>query len=314
MGGSARAHSYLHHRNPILASMYIDPFLKYIAHEKRYSRHTLVAYETDLLQFRDFMSVTYELDLAAVKYMHVRDFIAHLMETEVGANSIGRKLSTLRSFYKYLCQRQLLESNPLRLIKAPKAAKRLPVFVDSQKMDDLLDSAEIFDESFASIRDRLIIETLFGTGIRLAELIGLKEVDVDRYGNTIKVLGKGNKERIVPMTKPMAEQLAGYLLEKSKQAFSTSSDALIVTDRGAKLSPPFVYKTVKRYLSMVSTQEKLSPHVLRHSYATSLLNRGADLNAIKELLGHASLAATQVYTHNSIEQLKEIYNQSHPKA
>ena len=294
--------------------MYIDTFLKYIAHEKRYSGHTLVAYETDLLQFRDFMTVTYELDLAEVKYIHVRDYIAHLMETEVGANSIGRKLSTLRSFYKYLCQRQGLGSNPLRLIKAPKVPKRLPVFVDAEKMDALLDSGEIFDNSFASMRDRLIIETLFGTGIRLAELIGLREADVDRYANTIKVLGKGNKERIVPMTKPLAEQLEAYLLEKGRQAFSKSSDALIVTDRGAKLSPPFVYKTVKRYLSMVSTQEKLSPHVLRHSYATSLLNRGADLNAIKELLGHASLAATQVYTHNSIEQLKEIYNQAHPKA
>jgi integrase/recombinase XerC len=294
--------------------MYIDPFLKYIAHEKRYSRHTLVAYETDLLQFQDFMAVTYELDLAGVQYMHVRDYIAHMMETEVGASSIGRKLSTLRSFYKYLCQRQVLESNPLRLIKAPKVPKRLPVFVDAQKMDSLLDSEEIFDQSFASMRDRLIIETLFGTGIRLSELIGLKEGDVDRYANTIKVLGKGNKERIVPMTKPMAEQLPVYLLEKGKQAFSKRTDALIVTDRGAKLSPPFVYKTVKRYLSMVSTQERLSPHVLRHSYATSLLNRGADLNAIKELLGHASLAATQVYTHNSIDQLKEIYNQAHPKA
>lgn len=294
--------------------MYIEPFLKYIAHEKRYSKHTLLAYETDLLQFQDFMAVTCELDLAGVKYMHVRDYIAHLMETEVGANSIGRKLSTLRSFYKYLCQRQVLDSNPLRLIKAPKVPKRLPVFVDSEKMDALLDSAEIFDSSFASMRDRLIIETLFGTGIRLSELIGLKESDIDQYGNTIKVLGKGNKERIVPMTKPMAEQLLVYLLEKGKQAFSKSTDALIVTDRGAKLSPPFVYKTVRRYLSLVSTQEKLSPHVLRHSYATSLLNRGADLNAIKELLGHASLAATQVYTHNSLEELKKIYNQAHPKA
>ena len=294
--------------------MYIDPFLTYLAHEKRYSKHTLVAYETDLLQFQDFMALTYELDLAGVKYMHVRDFIAHLMNTEVGASSIGRKLSTLRSFYKYLCQRQVLDSNPLRLIKAPKVPKRLPVFVDSEKMDTLLDSAEIFDDSFASMRDRLIMETLFGTGIRLSELIGLKEADVDQYGNTIKVLGKGNKERIIPMTKPMADQLPAYLLEKSKQAFSKSTDALIVTDRGARLSPPFVYKTVKGYLSKVSTQEKLSPHVLRHSYATSLLNRGADLNAIKELLGHASLAATQVYTHNSIEELKAIYNQAHPKA
>jgi integrase/recombinase XerC len=294
--------------------MLIDPFLKYIAQEKRYSKHTLLAYTTDLLQFQDYISVTYELDLAAVKYIQVRDYIAHLMEDEVGASSIGRKLSTLRSFYKYLCREQVISSSPMGLIKAPKAPKRLPVFVDEQKMDTLLDSEAIFDNSFPSMRDRLIIETLFGTGIRLSELIGLKESDVDRYANTIKVLGKGNKERIIPMTKPLVNQLETYLIEKERQDFNNKADVLIVTDKGAKLNANFVYKTVKRYLSMVSTQEKLSPHVLRHSYATSLLNRGADLNAIKELLGHASLAATQVYTHNSIETLKTIYKQAHPKA
>jgi integrase/recombinase XerC len=294
--------------------MLIDPFLKYIAQEKRYSKHTLLAYTTDLRQFQDYISVTYELDLAAVKYIHVRDYIAHLMEDEVGASSIGRKLSTLRSFYKYLCREQVIPSSPMGLIKAPKAPKRLPVFVDEQKMDTLLDSEEIFDNSFPSMRDRLIIETLFGTGIRLSELIGLKESNVDRYANTIKVLGKGNKERIIPMTKPLVNQLETYLIEKERQDFNNKADVLIVTDKGAKLNANFVYKTVKRYLSMVSTQEKLSPHVLRHSYATSLLNRGADLNAIKELLGHASLAATQVYTHNSIETLKTIYKQAHPKA
>jgi integrase/recombinase XerC len=294
--------------------MLIESFLKYIAEEKRYSKHTSVAYTGDLTQFKDFITVNYELDLLDVKYIHVRDYIAHMMEDEVGANSIGRKLSTLRSFYKYLCAQGHLASSPLRLIKAPKVAKRLPVFVDEQKMDSLLDSAEIFNDSFSSIRDRLIIEMLFGTGIRLSELIGLKEADVDRYANTIKVLGKGNKERIVPMTKPLVNQLDDYKLAKSGQAFGNNADVLIVTDTGAKLNPNFVYKTVKRYLSMVSTQEHLSPHVLRHSYATSLLNRGADLNAIKELLGHASLAATQVYTHNSIESLKAIYKQAHPKA
>jgi integrase/recombinase XerC len=294
--------------------MLIDSFLKYISQEKRYSKHTLVAYTTDLLQFQDFISLTYELDLALVKYIHVRDFIAQLMEDQVGASSIGRKLSTLRSFYKYLCRQQIITSSPMNLIKAPKTPKRLPVFVDEQKMDTLLDSEEIFNNSFASMRDRLIIETLFGTGIRLSELIGLKETDVDAYTNTIKVLGKGNKERIIPMTKPLVNQVESYLVEKDRQGFNNKVESLIVTDKGAKLNANFVYKTVKRYLSMVSTQEKLSPHVLRHSYATSLLNRGADLNAIKELLGHASLAATQVYTHNSIETLKAIYKQAHPKA
>jgi integrase/recombinase XerC len=294
--------------------MSIDPFIKYIGQEKRYSKHTLLAYTTDLLQFEDFMSETYELDLVAVKYIHVRDYIAHLMEGEVGSSSIGRKLSTLRSFYKYLCRQQIITSSPMSLVKAPKVPKRLPVFVDEQKMDMLLDSEAIFSDSFSSMRDRLIIETLFGTGIRLSELIGLKESDVDFYSNTIKVLGKGNKERIVPMTKPLVNQIGTYLIEKARQDFNNNAASLIVTDKGAKLNANFVYRTVKSYLSMVSTQEKLSPHVLRHSYATSLLNRGADLNAIKELLGHASLAATQVYTHNSIESLKTIYKQAHPKA
>jgi integrase/recombinase XerC len=294
--------------------MLIESFLKYIAEEKRYSKHTSLAYATDLIQFRDYVAVTFELEPELVKYIHVRDYIAHLMEEEVGASSIGRKLSTLRSFYKYLCRQQVIASSPMGLVKAPKVPHRLPVFVDEQKMDALLDSSEIFDDSFSSVRDRLIVETLFDTGMRLSELIGLKETDVDVYANTILVLGKGSKQRIIPMTGVLALQLEHYREVKRDQNFSNKSDALIVTDKGTKLNANFVYTRVKRYLSLVSTQEKLSPHVLRHSYATSLLNRGADLNAIKELLGHSSLAATQVYTHNSIETLKTIYKQAHPKA
>jgi integrase/recombinase XerC len=294
--------------------MLVDSFLTYIAHEKRYSRHTVLAYTTDLQQFRDFIAQTYELPIEEAKYIHIRDYIATLMDGKVGANSIVRKLSTLRSFYKYLCREQVIASSPMRLVKAPKAPKKLPVFVDEQKMDDLLDSVEIFNDSFPSVRDRLILETFFGTGIRLSELIGLRDADVDLYQNTIKVLGKGNKQRIIPMPKLLATQLANYLSLKSTQPFNNKVDCLFVTDTGTKVSAGLVHQTVKKYLSKVSTQEKLSPHVLRHSYATSLLNRGADLNAIKELLGHASLAATQVYTHNSIESLKTIYKQAHPKA
>ncbi len=294
--------------------MLVDAFLKYIAHEKRYSKHTLLAYTADLAHFQAFIAKTYELPLEEVQYIHIRDYIAHLMDGKVGANSIGRKLSTLRSFYKYLCREQVIASSPVRLVKAPKVAKKLPVFVDEHKMDDLLDSTEIFNDSFPSMRDRLILETFFGTGIRLSELIGLKDADVDLHQHTIKVLGKGNKQRIIPIPNSLATQLESYLSAKSAQPFNNKADSLFVTDKGTKLQGSFVYQTVKKYLSMVSTQEKLSPHVLRHSYATSLLNRGADLNAIKELLGHASLAATQVYTHNSIETLKTIYKQAHPKA
>ena len=190
----------------------------------------------------------------------------------------------------------------------------MPVFIDDQKMDDLLDSAEFFDSSFPSVRDKLVLEVLFGSGMRLAELIGLQDADVDFYEGTVKVMGKGGKVRLIPLPKALLVLLKEYLNLKSLQNFDNKSRSLIVTNTGRDVYPAFIYQTVKRYLTYVSTQDKRSPHVLRHSYATSLLNRGADLNAIKELLGHASLAATQVYTHNSIEKLKTVYKQAHPKA
>jgi len=294
--------------------MTVESFLKYIEQEKRYSSHTVQAYRTDLLQFTSFMADVYELAPEEAKYIHIRDYMVHLMEDKVGANSIGRKMSALRSYYKYMQRMKLITSNPMSLVKAPKAPKRLPVFVDAEKMDDLLDSEEFFDETFPSVRDKMVIETLFGTGMRLAELLGLKLSDVNFYEETVKVLGKRNKERIIPITKQLAVQLKAYIELKSLQNFNNKTDGLFVTNKGAAVYPRFIYDLVNRYLAYISTQDKKSPHVLRHSYATSLLNRGADLNAIKELLGHASLAATQVYTHNSIERLKTIYKQAHPKA
>jgi integrase/recombinase XerC len=260
------------------------------------------------------MSQTFELELTAVEYVHVRNFMVWLMEEGIAENSVGRKLSTLRSFYKYLVRRQIIQSSPMALVKAPKVPKRLPVFVDDQKLDLLLDSEEFFNESFSSVRDRLVIETLFGTGMRLAELLSLKESDINFYESTIRVLGKRNKERIVPVSKLLEDQLRAYVELKTLQNFDNKMGGLFVTDKGADAYPTLIYRIVQRYLSFISTQDKKSPHVLRHSYATSLLNRGADLNAIKELLGHASLAATQVYTHNSVERLKSIYKQAHPKA
>ncbi|NRF39839.1 tyrosine-type recombinase/integrase [Pedobacter foliorum] len=294
--------------------MTVEQFLTYLQHEKRYSPHTVQSYRTDLIQFRDFMSQTFEIELEAVEYVHVRNFMVWLMEEGITENSIGRKLSTLRSFYKYLVRGQVIRSSPMTLVKAPKVPKRLPVFVDDQKLDVLLDSDEFFDGSFSSVRDRLVIETLFGTGMRLAELLSLKESDVNFYESTVRVLGKRNKERVVPIGKLLEDQLRAYIELKTLQNFDNKTGGLFVTDKGADAYPTLIYRIVQRYLSFISTQDKKSPHVLRHSYATSLLNRGADLNAIKELLGHASLAATQVYTHNSVERLKSIYKQAHPKA
>ena len=294
--------------------MSVESYLEYITHEKRYSPHTVTAYRTDLMQFADFMEQTYQMQPEQVKYVQVRDYMVRLMEEEVGTNSIGRKLSSLRSYYKYLHKREIISANPMSLIKSPKTPERLPVFVDEDKLNHLLDSGEFFDDSFPSVRDKMVIEMLFGTGMRLAELLGLKDSDINFYDENIRVLGKRKKERIIPVTKQLVSQLEAYLELKSLQNFNNKSDDLFVTNKGASIYPLFIYKIVKSYLTYISTQDKKSPHVLRHSYATSLLNRGADLNAIKELLGHASLAATQVYTHNSIERLKTIYKQAHPKA
>lgn len=294
--------------------MTVEQFLTYLQHEKRYSSHTILSYQTDLIQFEDFIGKTFDLPLVEVKHVHVRDFMVYLMDNKVGENSVGRKLSTLRSFYKFLLRQNLISASPMTLVKAPKVPKKLPVFIDDAKLDLLLDSDEFFDDSFPSVRDRLIIETFFGTGMRLAELLSLKEGDINFYDSTIRVMGKRSKERIIPISKILAEQLKEYVALKTLQNFDNKMQGLIVTNKGNEAYPEFIRRIVQRYLTYVSTQDKKSPHVLRHSYATSLLNRGADLNAIKELLGHASLAATQVYTHNSVERLKTIYKQAHPKA
>lgn len=294
--------------------MIVAQFLIYLQHEKRYSPHTIQSYKTDLLQFSEYMMHTFELSLTEVGHVHVRNFMVSLLEDHVSENSVGRKLSTLRSFYKHLSREGLISSNPMSLVKAPKVPKRLPVFVDDQKLDVLLDSGDFFDDTFPSVRDKLVIEILFGTGMRLSELLSLKESDIDFYGDTLRVLGKRNKERIIPVTKVLGDQIKAYIELKTLQNFNNKTGGLIVTDKGAPAYAKLIYRIVTSYLTNISTQDKKSPHVLRHSYATSLLNRGADLNAIKELLGHASLAATQVYTHNSVERLKSIYKQAHPKA
>jgi len=294
--------------------MLLNSFLTYISHEKRYSQHTISSYQTDLGQFETYIQSTFLLSIPEVKHTHIRSYMVDLMESKSSAATINRKISALRSLYKFLLREDKVSQNPMLLVKAPKIPKRLPVFIETQKIDNLLDSSEFFDDSFSSVRDHLVIELLFGTGMRLSELLQLKETDVDAYGGTIKVLGKRNKERIIPINKQLINQLNSYVEAKMVQNFNNNLLNLIVTNTGSAAYPKLIYRIVSSYLGLVSTSDKKSPHVLRHSYATSLLNAGADLNAIKELLGHSSLAATQVYTHNSIERLKTIYKQAHPKA
>lgn len=293
--------------------MFIERFIRYLQFEKRFSPHTVTAYKNDLDQFSQFI-VSFQSELLNVTHQHVRTWIVSLMDDGIEARTINRKISSLRSFYKFLQREDLIGNSPMIYVRAPKIPKRLPIVITEQKMDNLLDAQDVFSNDFQGIRDRLIVELLYGTGMRLSELVNLSDHDINVYEQQIKVLGKRNKERIIPISNSLIKLIGDYQLHKLNQNFDTKSSALIVTNQGNKVYAKFVYRTVNLVLSFISTHDKKSPHILRHSFATSLLNRGADLNAIKELLGHSSLAATQVYTHNSVEKLKSIYKQAHPKA
>lgn len=293
--------------------MFIERFIRYLQFEKRFSPNTVIAYKKDLYQFSEFIN-SIEPDLLLISHQQVRTWIVSLMDNGIEPKSINRKISSLRSFYKFLQREGLINSSPMLHVKAPKIPKRLPVVITEQKMDSLLDADNVFSDDFEGYRNRLILELLYGTGMRLSELVSLSNEDVNIYENQIKVLGKRNKERIIPISKDLANLIANYQVLKSNQDFNIKSSSLIVTNDGKAVYPKFIYRVVNSILSFISTQDKKSPHILRHSFATTLLNRGADLNAIKELLGHSSLAATQVYTHNSVEKLKSIYKQAHPKA
>ena len=293
--------------------MFIEQFIGYLQFEKRFSPHTVTAYRKDLTQFTDFLN-TDGLNVLAISHQEVRSWMLALMEQGSEAKTVSRKLSVLRSFYKFLQREELIRINPMVHIKAPRIPKRLPVVMDEQRMDSLLDSDHVFEDNFAGKRNRMILELLYGTGMRLSELVNLTDQDVNLYEQYIKVLGKRNKERIIPVGIPLIKLIKDYMREKLTQNFDNKGGSLIVTNEGNNAYPQFIYRIVKLSLSQISTQTKRSPHILRHSFATALLNKGADLNAIKELLGHSSLAATQVYTHNSVEKLKSIYKQAHPKA
>lgn len=289
-------------------------FFNYLEFEKRYSSHTLTSYRNDIEQFEGFLSIQFELqDFLLAKHTHVRTWIVHMMQNDISAKSINRKISSLKSFYNFLKKQELIKKSPMLKIIAPKVGKRLPKYVDSESIGQLL-SPSLFEVGFAGERDALIIDLLYSTGMRRAELIGLKESDVNYYNNNIKVLGKGSKERLIPVTKALLNRIIAFTKIKEEEFGRLDHNHLLVTDSGKKLYPKYVYNKVKKYLSQVTTMDKKSPHILRHTFATHLANNGAELNAIKALLGHASLAATQIYTHNTIEQLKSVYKNAHPKA
>lgn len=290
----------------------VETFLKYLSFEKRYSAHTLAAYEKDLQQFSNFLKFEFEIsDLSEVKHPHIRGWVASIVEEDISPKSVNRKIATLKSFYKFLLGRGYVSLNPTTQIKPLKTEKSLPTFVKENEVVHLLDQIE-FTKDFAGTRDRVLLELLYATGMRLSELIGLKVSDINTYENTLKVLGKRNKERVIPIGNAMISLVQEYL--PLREQLNPSENRLLLTDSGDKLYPMFVQRKVKHYLTAVTTISKKSPHVLRHTFATHLLNKGADLNAVKDLLGHTSLAATQVYTHNSIEKLKAAFDQAHPKA
>jgi len=290
-------------------------FLDYIAYEKRYSQHTLNAYRSDLDQFSAYLSEQYQItEISKADYQMIRSWIVSLMESGDTARTVNRKITTLKTFFRFMMKEGVVAENPMTRVVAPKTSKRLPSFVEQESMDTLFNSIS-FEEGYPGARDRMIMELFYATGMRLSELIGLKDEDVDLVKNTLKVTGKRNKQRLIPFTKQTAGILSEYMGMKRKEfSGDTTEHYLFLTNKGEKLYPRLVYRIVRHYLDQVSTISKRSPHVIRHTFATHMLNNGADLNAIKEILGHANLAATQVYTHNTIEKLKSIYKQAHPRA
>jgi integrase/recombinase XerC len=290
-------------------------FFSYIQFEKRFSEHTIKAYKSDLTQFATFLKQTYDIEnQITIQHSHIRAWIVDLLQQQITPRSINRKLSTLKSYFQFLVKQNFIAQNPMQKVIAPKVGKRLPVIVAEKQLSFLFDQIE-FGTDFKGLRDKTLLDVLYQTGIRRSELINLTFQSVDLEGFTLKIFGKGNKERLIPISRQLSQQIEKYIALRNTTFPSLALfNFLFVTEKGKKLYPKKVYNIVNHYLSLITTEDQRSPHVLRHSFATHLSNNGADLNAIKELLGHSSLAATQVYTHNSIDRLKEVYQQAHPKA
>lgn len=292
----------------------VSSFLKYLEFEKRYSKHTLRSYRTDLEQFSNFIkSEGGPPAFLEAQHKHIRAWLIYLVQSELAETSINRKIATLRSYYKYCLRNNLIEADPTSKVKMLKAGKPLPVFAKEAELTKALDHM-VYQKGFKGLRDQVVMEFLYSTGARLSELINLPEDDFDIVQAQVKVLGKRNKQRIIPVPKSLIPLIVNYQVQKKKEFPNNYSPYLIVNNKGGQSYPMLIYRIVNRALKSVSSLERQSPHILRHTFATHLLNKGAELNAVKELLGHSSLAATQVYTHNSIERLKEVFNQSHPKA
>lgn len=291
----------------------IDNFLLYLSSQKRFSEYTVISYKNDLSSAAKYVLETYEIkDIRKVSFFHIRSYIVDLMKNGMSAKSVNRKISSLRSFYKYLIKKSHVDKNPMLKVIAPKIPKRLPDYVSKTDIATLFDSISLGD-TYGESRNYIVMLLLYNTGMRKSELIGLTEESIDFAQQRITVLGKGNKQRIIPVTNDLLSKIRKYIQIRN-QSFESRKSSLLLTDKGKIMYPKLVYNIVNRILVSMATNTKKSPHILRHTFATHMANNGAELNTIKELLGHASLAATQVYTHNSIEKLKDVYSRSHPKA
>ncbi|WP_405383443.1 tyrosine-type recombinase/integrase [Maribacter sp. LLG6340-A2] len=293
--------------------MFIDEFTSYLLLEKNYSKHTVKAYEGDILSFYDFANGEFGLaNIDNIEYSVVRSWIVQLSEQGINNRSINRKISSLRSYYKFLLKTAVIEVSPLAKHKALKTSKKIEVPFSELEMENVLSEFD-FPDTFEGCRDQLLIHILYTTGMRRAELIGLQISDTDFDTKTIKVLGKRNKERLIPMLQETEDILRLYLEKRKELGQINDSEYIFLTISGNKIYETLVYRVINKYFRMVSTKVKTSPHILRHTFATHLLNKGADLNSVKELLGHSSLASTQVYTHNSIAELKKVHAMAHPR-
>jgi integrase/recombinase XerC len=287
----------------------IANFLNYLQYQKRYSVNTVAAYTNDLESFFNFIAANYNItETHQVTAAFIRTWLATLKNSGIASKSINRKISAVKSFFKYQLKQQVITNNPASGLVAQKVSKRLPVFLEQAATDTLFNHIE-FTNDFTGHTHALVLHLLYNTGMRRAEVIGLKEADVDYYQKQIKVLGKGNKERLIPVSHDLLQLIKQYTSLKT-----ASTTTLLINKKGLPLSPNQVHQITTKYVALVTTVNKKSPHVFRHTFATQLLNNGADINAVKELLGHSSLAATQIYTQNSIEVLKEVYKKAHPKS
>ena len=286
-----------------------NKFITYLSSEKRFSEHTVKSYTTDLKQFTDFLCDEFQIidKIDEIRFQIIRTWIASLLEKGISPRSVNRKISTLKSYFKFLIREGVILENPMIKLVAPKSKKRLPVFIEEEQIASLLNEVQ-FEDGFTGERNKLIIELFYVTGIRLSELINIKILDVNFQSQVIKVLGKRNKERLIPLSSNVLEELKNFIDKYQIDYF------LFANEDGKKLYTKLVYRIVNKYIGKISSVNKRSPHILRHTFATHMLNNGADINAIKELLGHANLNATQVYTHNTIEKLKTVYKQAHPRA